>query len=302
MYSSAVAGFRTLEPSVDAVFLLPVDIALVRAATVRRMVSAGREAPGRLLYPWFRGLRGHPPLVPADLVAGLPSTPSEGGMRSLLAAAEHRAVDVPVADSHILFDMDRPEDLEEMQRRFPRLGIPSRSECDALMALFFPEGGKVVRHGLKVRQVAVKLCRALNRVGESFDEERVEAAAFLHDIARGEADHALAGARRLRSLGFAAVAGLVASHTDLPAEEIAAPGEAALVYLADKLVKEDGLVPLEQRFAAALERFRDDPAACRAVRRRRDAALAVRARLETRLQAPLASVLSGVAEEEGGAG
>jgi HD superfamily phosphohydrolase YqeK len=83
----------------------------------------------------------------------------------------------------------------------------------------------------------------------------VRAAALLHDVAKGQPGHAEAGARILAELGFAGVGRVVGQHMDYEFPANAALDEAAIVYLADKLVQGDRIVPLavrfEQKFAAA---------------------------------------------------
>jgi HD superfamily phosphohydrolase YqeK len=136
------------------------------------------------------------------------------------------------------------------------------------------------------------LCRAMNRTGAGLDEKRVAAAALLHDIAKGAPDHARAGARMLDALGFDRVGAIVAAHTDLPAEEVQNPQEAAVVYLADKLVGPDRFVPIESRFDVALRRFGRDPAARAAIARRRATALTVKTRVEQGAGMSLTQVLA----------
>jgi CTP:molybdopterin cytidylyltransferase MocA/HD superfamily phosphohydrolase YqeK len=293
MFSSVCAGVEGLGPAVDAFFLLPVDIPLVRPATFRRLASAWAQHPARVLYPVFAGKRGHPPLVPAVLIPAILKSPGDGGLQKVLEGYEDRALDVAVADENILFDVDRPEDYEAARDRFACLSDPSAAECEAILSTIYPVDETVVRHGRVVQQAAAALCRALNRTGAGIDENRVLAAALLHDIAKGAPGHAVKGGRMLEALGFARVAGIVAAHTDLPEEEIDDPKEAAVVYLADKLVSGDRFVSLESRFDASLERFGSDPAARGAVKRRRNAAMAVKQKVEERTGRTLEEIVLG---------
>ena len=59
------------------------------------------------------------------------------------------------------------------------------------------------------------------------------------------------GAAWIRALGYEREADIIARHHELGS---LAPDEAAAVYLADKTVKEDLIIPLEARFAASLEK------------------------------------------------
>jgi hypothetical protein len=70
------------------------------------------------------------------------------------------------------------------------------------------------------------------------------------------------------------------------------PNEAAVVYLADKLVAKDRFVSLESRFEDAFQRFENDPAARSAIERRQAAAMAVKALVEQRIGLSLPQLLS----------
>ena len=291
MFSSVCAGVRRLGRPVDGFFLLPVDIPLVRPATFRRMAAAWGQRPGRICSPAFAGKRGHPPLVPAALIPAILKSPGVGGLQKVLENFEDRALDVAVADENILFDLDLPEDYEAAKGRYAGLIVPSAAECEAILSEVYPADEAAIRHGRAVQQAATALCRALNRAGAGLDENRVMAGALLHDIAKGAPDHAAEGGRMLKALGFAEVGSIVAAHTDLSEEEVADPGEAAVVYLADKLVSGDRFVCLASRFHASMKRFESDPVARAAVERRRDAALVVKRRVEEKTGMPLEEIL-----------
>ncbi len=301
MFSSVCAGVSRLDAAVDAFFLLPVDIPLVRPATFRRLAAAWTKHPGHVFYPVFAGKRGHPPLVPTALIPAILKSPGDGGLRKVLEGYEDLALEVAVADENILFDLDLPEDYEAARRRYPRLEDPSRVECEEIISRIHPLGEAAVRHGRQVQQVAAALCRALNRSGANLDERRAAAAALLHDIAKGATDHAAKGGRMLEDLGFARVAAIVAAHTDLPEGEVRRPTEAAVVYLADKLVSKNRFVSLQSRFDAAKKRFGGDPAARAAIDRRRNATLSVKQMVEEKAGLSLDRILSeaGIRCEEG---
>ena len=90
---------------------------------------------------------------------------------------------------------------------------------------------------------------------------------MLHDIAKGQPEHAEVGAALVARLGFPAVAEAVRSHMDFDIAD-GPPGAAAVVFIADKLVREDRRVALESRFEPAFERFADQPEALAGARRK----------------------------------
>lgn len=288
MYTSAVAGIGALDPEIDACFLLPVDVPLVRPSTVRRLAASLR--PDRaVLYPTFRGRRGHPPLIGRRLFAEILAGDGAGGLKRVLAAHAADADEVGVFDAGILLDMDTPEDYARLCGREVRDDCPTAEECAAILAeAGTPEAA--ARHGRAVAGVALRLARA---VGGAADADLAVAGALLHDLAKGAPDHAAAGARMLEAAGFPAVAEIVARHGD-PAVASGAPDAAAVVYLADKLVREEARVSLDARFRPALDRFADDPAALAAAARRLEAARSVAAAIEARACIGLDALLDGV--------
>jgi HD superfamily phosphodiesterase len=78
--------------------------------------------------------------------------------------------------------------------------------------------------------------RLLNAAGESLNLKLLDAAGRLHDLAKGQPEHALCGARILRKTGFPEVADIVAVHMDI---DLTANNhtinEAQLIYLENKM-------------------------------------------------------------------
>ena len=116
MFSSVKIGMRQLPDHSEAFFVLPVDIAFVRSATIGRLIEAFRNHPGRIYHPCVANRRGHPPLIPAHLAEAIAGHDGKGGLRRALKRWADLAVDVPVADRHILLDLDMPEDLLKLKQ------------------------------------------------------------------------------------------------------------------------------------------------------------------------------------------
>jgi len=294
MISSVTAGINTIDPEADAFFVQPVDVSLVRAATIRRLLQVYRQSRADLLYPCFLGRRGHPPLIAGRHAKAIASWGGAGGLRAVLARWEQTALEVAVADDLILCDMDTPDAYQSLAARAERLGIPSQAECRALLTLLGVEE-QIIRHGREVARVAAELGERLNRAGFHLDLPLLAAAGLLHDLARHKPDHALAGARLLRELDFGAVADLVASHMDIVFSFQEPINAAAVLFLADKLVNGDQSVSLTERFRVALERYADQPEIIRKVRDRLATAQNIQQRLESLLGHPLVEMLKPVA-------
>lgn len=294
MFSSVAAGAATIGAEVEAFFVLPVDVPLVRTETVRRLLDAWRQGRGDVVYPCFLGERGHPPLIAGRHAREIAGWQGAGGLRGVLARWEPTAREVEVADQNILCDMDTPEEYRLMRERSERLDIPTEAECRALLERVLRVDSPILRHGQAVAEVAVQLAKELNRAGRFLDVPLLEAAGLLHDLARGESDHARTGARRLREMGYGAVADLVATHMELTVPEREPVGGAEVLYLADKLVQEERRVSLSQRFRAAMERHCDNPAVLGAVAGRLKTAQDIQRRLEAVLGRSLAEVIGPI--------
>jgi molybdenum cofactor cytidylyltransferase len=118
MLSSVLAGVGSLDSSVDAFFLLPVDVPLVKPKTIEALYEAYCNGDSRLVYPCFHGQRGHPPLISTACIPRDLSSDYPGGLRAFLSQYEPSgpmAMDVEVADEAILMDCDTPEDYERVR-------------------------------------------------------------------------------------------------------------------------------------------------------------------------------------------
>lgn len=114
MFASIRAGVRSLEPEIAAFFLLPVDIPLVNPRTITAILEAHRRFAARIIYPCFRGRRGHPPLISITCVQDLPPD-CDGGLRAYLSRYGAEALDLEVMDEGVLLDCDTPEDYRRLQ-------------------------------------------------------------------------------------------------------------------------------------------------------------------------------------------
>lgn len=288
MYSSVVTGLRALTPGFEAVFILPVDIPLVRASTVLGLVRAWEGTEAQALLPTFRGQPGHPPLIRAQAVPHIVGWNGPGGLAGALAMM--LCEQLPVADAQILFDVDHEADFAEAEARFTRLDIPTRQEAQALLDIH-TAGERGHGHAQGVAQAALALGRALIARGYGLDLELIETAALLHDIAKGQPQHEKAGGEILAELGFPAVAEIVAAHRDIDPATLVVPTERELVYLADKLVRGAQRVSIMQRFQEKLDYYSQNEDACRAIRMRREHAMSMQKLIEDCVGKPLSAIL-----------
>lgn len=291
MFSSVLAGLQSVNPENRGVFIMPADIPLVRSATVRTLLAKARENPHKLLYPVFKGRRGHPPVIPAELLSGIAFHTGEGGLRAALAGYEDTAIDVPLADGGILLDIDTPQDYEAVVARFNTHYIPTAEECEAIFEITGTSQDRI-EHGRVTSRVAEAIGRALQEAGHEVDIGLVTSAALLHDIAKGKSKHDEAGGDILRGMGFDLVADIVSIHTDLGGklpDDI--PLSVKIVYLADKYVRGDKIVGLETRYQISRKQYGKDPDIDKHVLLRKERALRVRQEIETLIGTPLEHIV-----------
>ena len=297
MYSSIKTGVRHLVNTSDGFFLLPVDIPLVRPGTIRLLARSFSVTPAAITYPIFGGRRGHPPLIGRDLLpAILDEEHPEDGLRSLLQTFENQnpeqVADVPVPDGNILFDMDTPEEYTAGIRRAARLDYPTPEEAAIILRLHpMPEKG--LAHGRLVGYIAKALCRAiLHNTERILDPELCQVCGWLHDMAKGHANHEQEAGRWLRELGFDRAAEIVAAHRDLVWQPGSAITEKELVHIADKLARGSRIVDIAARFKEKLVFYRDKPEVVQAISRRFELARCLGAAVEAETGRQLEDILA----------
>ena len=192
---------------------------------------------------------------------------------SVIQAILARITDTPLSDSRPLrppytgrAEIALGDDGPRLLRRdaLPELPL-TPTVAEALLRAAAP-GQRAEKHCRAVAREALRLADALPL---ELDRALLESAALLHDAARPYPCHAIEGAAWLRALGYERAAALVERHHDYSGGEL---DEAALLYLADKCVREDRAVSLAERFAESEKRCQSDEARA-AHRRRYEAAL-----------------------------
>ncbi len=312
MYSSLVTGVRALGEAgggtCDWLFVQPADCPLVRGETIGRLMRAARGAgrgaarpegaPPRALIPTAHGRRGHPPLLSAGLLPAVLKREPPGGLRTLLDDLGDEIGEVPVDDEGVLLDMDDAEGYARVERHAVLERLPDTDACEALLRRRATPPA-VVAHSRAVRDVALRLARAANAQGLGIDLHLLEAAALTHDVARERPDHAAAAAAVLEAEGYPRVACVARHHMSLPGLPSDPPGERELLYLADKLVRDETVVTLDERKREAAARF-SAPEAQAAAAARLQAAGVVARSLERATGRPLADLLAEPPPNPGG--
>lgn len=293
MFSSVSSGIIALPPDIEAFFILPVDIPLVKPSTYVSLEEAFRAAAARpdVVYPLFRGERAHPPLVSRSMIEPILSWRGERGLQGFFLEHPHTSIEVPVGDRASVLDMDTPDDYRHLLDYAKNEFYPDDDECaELLMIAGAPP--RVARHSRVVADCAMLIADALSAAGVKINFRLLRAAALLHDIAKGQKDHEIRGARWLRGRGYSKVAGITASHKDLPVR--GKTGEVEVLYLADKITDGTDTLTLEDRLARMEERFPRGSEAMDNARRRLSDAMLVQKKIEDITGMSLEEILGGV--------
>jgi CTP:molybdopterin cytidylyltransferase MocA len=111
--ASLKAGLALLPPEAEAFLFMPVDLPLLTAADVARLVDAFRSSPDprtSIFIPSHDGRRGHPVFCRRDLAAEILSLPRAASARDVVNRDPGRVGYVLYPDAYVLMDMDTPED------------------------------------------------------------------------------------------------------------------------------------------------------------------------------------------------
>lgn len=139
----------------------------------------------------------------------------------------------------------------------PVKAVPALDDnlCFALLKTAVPEN--IIRHCRAVADEALRIGEALTSAGAALDRDLIVRAALLHDIVRPEKDHAVRASVWLEDLGYGVEAEIVRQHHGLDELRLS---EAAVVFIADKCIKEDRRVKVAERFNESLHRCPDSEA------------------------------------------
>ncbi len=128
----------------------------------------------------------------------------------------------------------------------------------------------VIRHCRAVSMVAARLGEQLNSCGFQLDIPLIRGAGLIHDVARLSEDHGGVAAEILEQLGYFDEADIVRVHMTYDFHDFEHLDETDLVCLADRLVKEDRYVGLDERIDYILHKAPDIPAIRRRILQKKE--------------------------------
>ncbi|MDE3153585.1 MAG: nucleotidyltransferase family protein [Acidobacteriota bacterium] len=126
--SSVLAGLDAADrPDLEAILMMPVDMPLVSAETVRAVIETYRRTRAPIVRPARGGRHGHPVLFDRAVFADLRQADPAVGARATVRAHAARVADVPVEDEGAFLDVDTPEEYERIRSgRAADRGVNSR--------------------------------------------------------------------------------------------------------------------------------------------------------------------------------
>jgi broad specificity phosphatase PhoE len=149
----------------------------------------------------------------------------------------------------------------------PRPKLTHSLCCTLLDCAGLPD--RVKAHCRAVAAQADVIGDALRLAGLDLDAEFIHSCALLHDVSRPRPAHAEAGADLLAALGYPAHAAVIRRHMELGGFDRI--DEAAVVFIADKQVREDRRATLAERYAAGADRRLSPEARAAYDRRKKEA-------------------------------
>ena len=104
-------------PDVDGVLVTPVDIPMIRPATIRQVVESWSRTRAPIVRPAVGARHGHPVLFDRIVFDDLRRAPLTEGARVVVHANIDRLVNVAVDDEGCLLDVDTPADYQALVGR-----------------------------------------------------------------------------------------------------------------------------------------------------------------------------------------
>jgi len=141
------------------------------------------------------------------------------------------------------------------------MDIPTREECIKLLK-DNDVPINVVAHVKAVCNFTMKIVDLLEKKGIKVNRDLAAAGALLHDIKKlSHGDHVIEGYELVKSLGFPEVAMIIKKHGlyHLEQEEfMPKTWEEKIVFYADKRIKNNKVVSVEERFEYIKERYKKE--------------------------------------------
>ena len=139
--------------------------------------------------------------------------------------------------------------------------IPTKEECLKILKEN-KVADNIIAHLKAVCDFSLKICDILEKKGISVNRDLVAAAALMHDVKKlSPNDHIIEGYELVKSLGYPEVAVVIKKHGLYHLEDvnfIPKTWEEKIVFYADKRIKNDRIVSVDERFDYIKQRYKKD--------------------------------------------
>lgn len=147
------------------------------------------------------------------------------------------------------------------QKLKSKMLIPTQEQClQILKDNKVPDN--IIAHCRQVCKVALKVADLLKARGINVNKELVAAGALLHDVKKlSPNDHVIEGYELAKALGFPEVALIIKKHGLYRLDDgdfVPKTWEGKIVFYADKRVKNDKIVSVDERFEYIRQRYKKD--------------------------------------------
>jgi len=251
MYSSIQKGVSVIGKNAKGFMIMPVDIPLIKANTIREIADFFEQKDCDIVIPYFNDTPGHPPVLSVRCAGKILYSQPENGLRDIMMSDEWSRCRFDTVDEGTLYEMDNKEQYRELLEYYSRSYVPNREECIQIYKRCGTEE-HIIRHMEAVSDLACSIGEKLSELGEKIDLNLLRSAALLHDIMRAEDNHPQKAHDFLRGLGYSKVADVILEHMDIHGINGRSVSEKEILYLADKMVKEDQFVGINGRFRKLL--------------------------------------------------
>lgn len=111
-FSSLKAGLSRLDLRVKGAMVVLVDHPFVTLNTYRKLLSAFGDFPNKIVMPLYNGRRGHPVIIPREIIKEVLQSPDSLNLRNIIHGHEEMIIKQEVDDSGVLRDIDTIIDLK----------------------------------------------------------------------------------------------------------------------------------------------------------------------------------------------
>jgi molybdenum cofactor cytidylyltransferase len=115
-FSSLKSGLSFIKEDICGALVTLVDHPFVAAETYSLMIDGFVKRPNRIIVPIYDHKRGHPIILPRDIINQIFQSPEDITMRDIIKNHEAMVVQFRCEDPGVLKDIDTKEDLEKARK------------------------------------------------------------------------------------------------------------------------------------------------------------------------------------------